>query len=310
MKKRLIVLFLSIILSLPFWFLTNLSQFHFENLLAKEMGADNVILTAKAVEFMPKDIDVEADSALSAELTEKGIKVLYSKNSSQKMPIASLTKLMTSLVVLDLKGSYDISQEIPISQEAVNRDGESNLVRGDILNVDNLLHMALMESSNDAAYALTNPLGKEAFVDLMNLYTEDIGLKNTYFFNPTGLEPDNPEDPLNFSTAEDMVFLSEYILKEHPEIFYITKKTSFEVKRKGGIIHHFIPENTNQLLKELPQIVGGKTGWTPKAKGCLLVLIEDEKKDKLFINIVLGSQDRFSDMRKIIKEVNRIKWEN
>ncbi len=311
MKRRIFVLFLSIVLSVPFWFLANSGQFHLENLLAEEMGAEADILTARAVDLMPKTekLDISAEAAFSAELTEEGIKPLYSKNSSKKLPIASLTKLMTSLVVFDLKGSYQLSDEITVSRKAVERDGKSNLKEGDILNVDNLSHMALMESSNDAAYALTSPLGKSAFVDMMNLYAKEIGLKNTEFSNPTGLDPDNPGGPLNVSTGEDLALLASYILKEHPEIFSITKKESFEVLKRGGLVHHFIPENTNELLKELPEIAGGKTGWTPKAKGCLLVVIEDKRR--LFINVVLGSQDRFSDMREIIKNVNRIDvWEN
>lgn len=317
MKRRILLLILSVFLSIPFWFLVNASQFRLESFLAEQMGGN--IMTAQASQelleriSLPKVsyLDITAEAAVSAIVKNGNFEIIYSKNSSQKLPIASLTKLMTSLVVFDLKGSYKGSDEIKITREALEKEGDSNLKEGDVLNVDNLTHMALIESSNDAAYALTSPLGRESFVSLMNLYAEDIGMKKTKFYNPTGLDPDEEGDPLNNSTAEDLVLLASHILNKHPEIFNISKKNSFEVLKRGGIFHHFIPENTNKLLKDLPQIEGGKTGWTLEAKGCLLVLIKDLKKDRLFINVVLGSRDRFSDMRKIIKEVNRINtWEN
>ena len=163
-----------------------------------------------------------------------------------------------------------------------------------------------MESSNDAAYALTEPIGEEGFVDLMNLYAKDLGLKSTSFVNPTGLDPDDPLKPTNLSTAEDLVDLTKYILENYPQIFKITNMISYNVLTPEKTSHHFIEKNTNRLLTEFFQIVGGKTGWTPKAQGCLLIVLKNPKSEGYFINVVLGSKDRFADMRKIIKEVNKI----
>ncbi len=321
MKKRLILLLISILLSLPLWWGANFSEVCLEDFFVERMGVkDFNILTAQAnqrlildkIKSLPKveNLEIGAKAAISAEIDKKGkVRVLFSKNPSQKLAIASLTKLMTALAVFDLKGSYDLSKEIRISKKAVNQEGVSkysDLKEGKYLTVNSLLHVMLMESSNDAAYALTGPVGKEGFTDLMNLYAKDLGLENTSFVNPTGLEPDDPLKPINLSTTEDLVSLTEYVLENYPRIFEITNMISYEVLTPEGISHHFIEKNTNRLLAEFPQIIGGKTGWTPKAQGCLLIILKKPESEKYFINIVLGSKDRFTDMRKIIKEVNKI----
>ena len=137
-----------------------------------------------------------------------------------------------------------------------------------------------------------------------------MGLNNTSFINPTGLDPDSPSEEENVSSAEDLAILTEYILKKYPRVFEITNKISYEVLTPTGTSHHFIEKNTNELLADFPQIIGGKTGWTPLAQGCLLVVLKNPRnKDSYFINIVLGSKDRFADMKKIMKEVNKISLE-
>ncbi|MBM3251006.1 MAG: D-alanyl-D-alanine carboxypeptidase, partial [Candidatus Nealsonbacteria bacterium] len=249
-------------------------------------------------------IDIKANSVTSIEIDEQGNKiVLFEKNSAGIFPIASLTKLMTALVVFDLKGTYKPSQLITISREAVLQKGQSKygeLVVGEKLSVEALLHIMLIESSNDAAFALTQPIGEEAFVSLMNIYTKNLELQNTNFINSTGLDPDNNQGISNYSTGQDIVKIIEYILTNHPQIMEITLKQSYEVLKPNGSLHHFIPQSTNELLSEIPEIIGGKTGWTIEANGCLLLVL-DNSKGGYFINIVLGSEDRFGDMRKIIK---------
>jgi len=321
MKKRLILLLVSIFLSLPLWWGVNFSEVCLEDFFVERMRIEDFnVLTAQAnqrlildkIKSLPKveNLEIGAKAAISAEISKKGkIRILFSKNSSQKLAIASLTKLMTALVIFDLKGSYDLSKEIRISKKAIEQEGiskYSDLKEGEYLTVNSLLHIMLMESSNDAAYALTEPIGEEAFVDLMNLYAGDLGLENTSFINPTGLEPDDPFKPTNLSTAKDLVSLTEYILENYPQILEITNMISYEVLTPEGVSHHFIEKNTNRLLAEFPQIIGGKTGWAPKAQGCLLIILKKPKSKRYLVNVVLGSKDRFADMRKIIKEVNKI----
>jgi D-alanyl-D-alanine carboxypeptidase len=148
---------------------------------------------------------------------------------------------------------------------------------------------------------LTEPIGEEGFVDLMNINAKNLGLKNTRFFNPTGLEPDGPNEPINHSTVGDLVKLAKYILKNYPQIFKITANQSYTILKPNGAVHHFIPENTNELLGKVPGIIGGKTGWSPKASGCLLLVLKNPKGNGYFVTVVLGSNDRFGDMKKIIE---------
>ncbi len=326
-KKEKLITFLlfSFVIFLFFW---NVNLFKRNgNILATEnyqkaevasIKADNYLLKElkekreeKKIISNLKKVKLKARSAIAVYFSPDGEeKILLAKDQFSRLPIASLTKLMTSLVVFDLKSVYHPSKIIKISKEAVDQDGDSKwggLKIGEEMTVNALLHMALIESNNDAAFALTEPLGEESFVDLMNLYAKKIGLKNTHFYNPNGLEPDDPQSPLiNNSTVIDLAEFAEYIFNNYPQIFDITRKQSYPVLRPNGEIHHFIPENTNKLLKEFSEvIIGGKTGWSPRANGCLLIVLKDKKRNGHFINVVLGSSDRFGDMRKIIKaEIN------
>jgi D-alanyl-D-alanine carboxypeptidase len=252
-----------------------------------------------------KNLKIEAKAAVSIKVQGEKRKILFKKNSQKPLPIASLTKLTTALVIFRRKDVYyNLSQNIKISKKAIDQEGDSKwggLEEGEEISVKNLLYMALIESSNDAAFALTKPLGEKKFVKLMNVSVEKLGLQKTRFFNPTGLEPDDPEMPLNYSTAEDLTVLAQYILNEYPQIFRITANQSQAILRPNGSLHHFIPENTNKLLGRFPGIVGGKTGWSPRAGGCLLLLIKEPESGNYFINVVLGSNNRFGDMEKIIR---------
>jgi len=315
MKSK--VLILSIVISIPlFWGVNvlgnNLEDFWYDLELAKRpelitasfnqklmnIELRNMKLTKERKKDLEK-LEIGARSAISVQINKDGERKLLRLNSTDRVPIASLTKLMTALVSVEI---YSFDQLITITKEAVNQEGDSkygNLIVGEQLTVENLLYTMLLESSNDAAYAMTQPIGSEAFVDLMNNYAEKIGLKDTYFVNPTGLESDNPEAVKNYSTAEDLVKLSEYILEKHPEIFEISKNESYKVLKPNGSLHHFIQSGTNKLLGEIPEIIGGKTGWTAAAGGCLLLIINDPKTNSYYINVILGAEDRFAEMHKI-----------
>jgi len=214
---------------------------------------------------------------------------------------------MTALVVFDLKETYDFSQEIKISREAVNQEEDyGQLKEGERLSVENLIYTMLIESSNDAAFALSEPVSQDGFVDLMNIYAKNLGLGNAKFANPTGLVPDDSLEARNLSSASDLARLAKYILKNYPRLLEITTINSYEVFRSSGAFHHFISANTNKLLEEFSGIVGGKTGWTEEAGGCLLLIIKNPRRNSYFVNVVLGAGDRFEEMRKIIETVNGI----
>ena len=320
MRER--VLLISFILSLPFWWgvnvlANNLEGFVFEQELLKNPQTLTAQLDQKIFEEELKkteitrerrerlaNLDIQTRAAISLEVDSSGQEtILFEKNSGEPLPIASLTKLMTALVVFGLSGTYDPSQLITITKEAISQDGQSkygDLRIGEKLSVDALLHIMLIESSNDAAFAFTQPIGEEGFVNLMNIYGKNLGLLSTIFVNPTGLEPDNPAEQGNLSSAKNLAELAEYLLKNYPQIFQITSQKSYNILKPDGSLHHFIPQNTNELLGEIHGIIGGKTGWSPQALGCLLLILKDPENNGYFINVVLGADDRFSEMRKIV----------
>ncbi len=237
------------------------------------------------------ELTIDAASTISLESDLFGEdKIIFEKAGDTKLPIASLTKLMTAIVVLD---NYDLSENITIDKRADSQDPMKQDVKlGDIMPAENFLDIMLIGSSNKSAYALSEFIGESAFVGLMNKKAEEIGLKNTIFQDPTGLSSQN------VSTAMDLTELAEYILKNYPKIVEISRLKELDIPKFGKII------NTNELLGEVPEIVFGKTGFTAEAKGSLLLVTNNQRNTDYIINIILGAGDRFLEMRKLID------WQN
>ena len=249
-----------------------------------------------------EDLEIKAKAAVSVEVAKTGQKkFLFKKNARKTLPIASLTKLMTALIVLE---NYDLDQTVVISEKAATIEGDINNLRvGERFYVKDLLYSLLMESNNATAQALAEIMGEKEFVKLMNLKAKEMNLKNTYFSNPTGLDPDDPKVVPNYSSAEDLTTLAFHLLKK-PLIWEISRTKEFELYETNGVFHHKI-ENNNELLGTDLKIFGGKTGWTPMAGGCLLLILENPKNDTLLINVILGSENRFEEMKKMIDWVYR-----
>jgi D-alanyl-D-alanine carboxypeptidase len=303
--RNLKLFLIAVLLSLPFWWGLNIFQQGLEDFFyVKEIEKNPPLFVAqisqnKAESQTIENFAIEAKSAISIEIDLEGKeKIIFEKNTKQKMPIASLTKLMTAIVATEF---YDPSLWVQISKDAVEQEEENgNLKVGEILKVEELLPIMLCESSNDAAFALAEVIGIEGFTDLMNLKAKDIGLMNTRFFNPTGLDPDDPAQPTNYSTAQDLVKLIKYLLKNHPEIIEILTKKEYPLYLENGVLHHIL-KNTNKLLGEIPEIIGGKTGFTERAGGCLIEILKSKKPDSYLIIVILNSPDRFGEMKKLIE---------
>lgn len=241
-----------------------------------------------------KEPEIQAKSALIFDLNRD--QILYQKNSDDILPIASLTKLMTSLVVLE---NMDLDQIVVISEEALAGYGDqAGLLINEKISVRNLLYAMLMESSNDAALALAmNYNGKElSFVNLMNEQAQQLGLNNTSFADPSGFYPEN------VSTAREMVRLVRYSFK-YPLIWEIMKTLDIDLSSADGKIrHHWV--NTDELLNRLPNIIGGKTGYTEEAQGCLILVVKEPGAEYI-ITVVLGASQRFLETEKLINWVKK-----
>jgi D-alanyl-D-alanine carboxypeptidase len=260
-------------------------------------------VSGEEIEFPQRDWSVQdlflvAESGTVAEISKEGKeKILFRKNSSSVLPVASLTKLMTAVVSIE---NYNLTDMIFIGENAVAQFGSRGpLGLRNAMTVSDLLYIMLIESSNQAAFALSEGMGMsltqnyqgegtEKFVKAMNQKAREIGMLSTFFEEPTGLSS------RNVSTAGDLVKLSKYILENHPEIIRISKIEEIDLPGYGTII------NTNQLLGENPDIMGGKTGFTIDANGCLLLIINNSKAGDYLIYVVLGAGDRFLEMKKMI----------
>jgi len=245
------------------------------------------------------DLQITAKSAISILVDNQGKeRILFEKEKNEELPMASLTKLMTAKIVLD---NYNLSGEIKISEEAVSQEESfGKLSAGKILSVNYLLYPLLMESSNDAAFAIANDydgMTEKRFIQLMNNEAQKLGLANTYFFNPTGLDPENPEENINYSSPFDLAKLTENLLGKEL-LWKILSTAKFDT---------YGPEliNTNELLGKFPGIIGGKTGYTEKALGCFLLAVEAPKGKGYLINVILGTEDRFGEMEKLINWLNQ-----
>lgn len=183
-------------------------------------------------------------------------RILYENNSHSKELIASTTKIMTCIIVLE---NTDIEKEITVGDEILEMVGTNIYISvGEKLKIKDLLYGLILRSGNDAAETLAyNTLGYEEFINKMNLKAKEIGMKNTIFSNPHGLD----DKSMNYSTAYDMGLLSCYAYrnKTYRDIIstkkYVTKSN----------LKSYVWYNRMSLLNKYKKCIGGKNGYTPKA---------------------------------------------
>jgi len=229
-----------------------------------------------------------ADSILTIDLNSQTS--LYEKNSMKRVPIASLTKLMTAYLILD---ESDPSALVTVSANAANATGSRmGLYEGEEISVRNLLYGLFIVSGNDASIALAeyNAGSESAFIEKMNATGKKLGLTDTHYANSTGLEANNA-----YSTARDLAILSTYILEDE-SVREIIDNAKITVESANGTKHELI--NTNILLGQLG-IKGMKTGTTPSAGECLIALAESPDGHEI-LSIILGSKSRFVDTKVLI----------
>lgn len=227
-------------------------------------------------------------------------KILIEKDSKIRIPMASTTKVMTAVIVLENAKLNDV---VTISQNAVSTYGQGIGLRpGEKLTVENLLYAALLNSSNDASVALAEYVSgtEEEFAKLMNEKAKELGLLGSHFINAAGL--DNPE---HFSTVSDLALLTRYAL-QNPYFSEIVKTKEKQITSLEGL-NHFL-KNSNKLMGKIGyNILGVKTGYTEEAGECLITLAGYNGGEVL--TVVLGSKDRFGETGKLLKwSFDSFKW--
>ncbi|MBU6415297.1 serine hydrolase [Patescibacteria group bacterium] len=250
----------------------------------------------KKNDYIPEP-SVSASSTLVVRLNTG--EALYQKNADEKRAIASLTKLMTGALLFE--------QTDPLALITFDEDTKklsdptakkSEVPVGETIKWEDAAKLLLVESDNDAAFAIAEASSSVAdFVRAMNQKAAEIGMPQTHFANPAGID-----DSKNYSTAADLQKLIRYIYEKHNELWGITRTVAGEIISVSGKEYHFA--STNQLLKEMPdKIYGGKTGMTDEAQGALILLYQPMPRETVSI-IILGSRDRFQDARNIMQWLN------
>ncbi len=217
----------------------------------------------------------------------------YRYNSDATWPMASLTKLMTAVVVTERGG---LSQKVTVSDTAVQTEGTAGDLRGgEMYTVEDLLKIMLMASSNDAAAALEEYIGKDVFLGLVNKKEKEIGMTRTFIYDSSGL------DDTNTTTARDMLMLLKYILAKDPDILRWTRLTSLLVQPANSERSHAVPNV--DLLATRVDFLGGKTGTSPLAKENLAAIFSF--RNRRIAIIILGSPDRVKETSNILEWIEK-----
>lgn len=252
----------------------------------------SVCLHSFAVEDIPQEsvkLDINAKSAILME-PETGT-VLYSLNPDEKLHAASVTKVMTILLVAEAieNGKLDFSDQVTASKYAVSMGGSQIwLKEGEVMTVDELLKATCVASANDAAVALGEKVAgsNDAFVEMMNKRAKELGMTNTVYKNATGLD-DTDDDHL--TSARDIAIVSSELMKHEFIKDYTLIWMDYLRDGKTELV------NTNKLIKRYQGITGLKTGTTSKAGSCLSATAE--RDGMKLVAVVLGapkSDDRFN----------------
>ena len=228
--------------------------------------------------------------------------MIFAKNEHEELPLASITKLMSGLIVSTMLPS---TSTVTVTQKDINEgEGSNGLLVGEKWSAKNLLNFSLIMSSNTGMYALADALSaylhgnSSTTVNLMNEKTKQLGLTNTIFFNESGLDLD-PTTSGAYSSAYDVAILLDTILKNYPALVIKTTEGAMSFVSENNIRH--IAINTDILVDKIPGLIASKTGFTDLAGGNLAIAF-DAGIEHPIIAVVLGSTEdgRFTDMQQLV----------
>ncbi|MBQ8825454.1 MAG: D-alanyl-D-alanine carboxypeptidase [Ruminococcus sp.] len=239
---------------------------------------------ANAENIENADIYTSAKSCIVLEANTK--EVLFAENEKEQLPMASTTKIMSTLLCLE---SGDLDSEFTVDSDAIKVEGSSmGLVEGDIVTKRALCYGMLLPSGNDAAGATAVKIAGsyEAFAEKMNARAKEIGMTQTNFVTPSGLHDDN-----HYSTAYDMALLTAEAL-QNPDFKEICSKTTAQVRFGNPPFDRWL-KNTNKLLNMYENVIGVKTGFTDEAGRCLVSACT--KNDVTLICVTLNDKNDWLD---------------
>lgn len=255
-----------------------------------------IILFTNYYSLANNTIELNASSALL--IDNRTNKILYNKDANKRLFPASTTKIVTAIIVLE---NHSLNEEVTASYDAVmtipSGYSTANIQIGEVLTVEQLLELLLVHSANDSANLLAEYAGGsiDSFVSMMNTKVNELGLTDTHFTNPYGLQEDN-----HYTTSHDLAVIMQYCLKN--ETF---RKISGQASCAIPATNKSEPRkysSTNELLiagsrNYYPYLIAGKTGYTSKAGGCLVSVAYNNNLE--LISVILNSNDRFGDTKKL-----------
>jgi D-alanyl-D-alanine carboxypeptidase (penicillin-binding protein 5/6) len=232
---------------------------------------------------------VTAKSVLMYDLTQK--KIIYEKNSDRKYPMASLTKIMTAIVALENPKS---DNKYRVLKKNLVGENTMGLSAGETLSLNELIYGLILHSGNDASETLAShfPAGRSGFIKAMNDKAKSIGIKNTNFTNPSGLEGDGDQH----TTARDLLVMTRFALAS-PIFSNVVSTVDYLIPATPTHKEYFLKNETN-LLTTYPGVKGVKTGYTGEAGYCLVTYLDYEGHK--IVGIIMGSENRREEMKALL----------
>lgn len=297
-SKKLLVLNALLVISIVFM------VFLIYGLLHKPVVKEEIVYNEKTSSAIFDSVELEAKSVYVFDIVKN--EVIFKKNEFVQLPLASITKLMTALTAVELVPE---NSRITIRKEFLSEEGDSGLLAGESWRLRDLLDFSLTVSSNDGARSLASvigainlnttdyDLGRKDFITKMNEKAEELGLKQTYFINESGL--DNGALSGGYGSAIDVSKLMEYMIKNHSEILEATKYQEIDV---DSLDKTHTAVNTNFDVDQIPGLIASKTGYTNMAGGNLVIAF-DASIGRPIVVVVLGSSidGRFTDVSKLVE---------
>jgi serine-type D-Ala-D-Ala carboxypeptidase (penicillin-binding protein 5/6) len=255
------------------------------------------VYSAVTVSKIVDKTNIEDLKAKSAVLIDSATgNVLFEKDSHKELPLASVTKVMTMLLVMEAidSGKVKYDDQVPVSQHAYEMGGSQiNLDPREVFSVNDLLKALAIQSANDAAVALAEKVAgsEDAFVKMMNDKAKELGMKNSNFLDSNGLT-----DEGHYSSAYDIALMSRELIIKHPKILEYSSTWHATIRDGKTTL-----DNTNKLIKFYDNCDGLKTGFTTKAGYCLSATVN--RKNLRLVSVVMGEPDtntRFAETRKML----------
>lgn len=229
-----------------------------------------------------------AKASLSYDITNE--KVVFSKNATERLPMASLSKIMTAFLALE----EEENKLYRVKTDSLVGENSMGLTEGEVLTRDELLYGLMLPSGNDAAEVLAHgsKWGRDGFVKEMNKRAKQLEMYDTNFTNPSGLEGDGNQ----YSTAVDLLKLTKLAM-ENPTFAQVVGTYEIELPYSNNHKYFYLYNDTN-LLTSYPGVKGVKTGFTWEAGLCLVTYMEHN--DRTIIAVLLNSQNRRQEMKDLL----------